>query len=157
MGNYQWFYAFLAMNIVVMTYGLSIIVPVLMTNWRGIDELDLVRPELALTILLCPFDMLLVWFSHMNYCLVRDGMTTNEYSKWQIVHDLILDGMLYELHGQYYEYLEHEDVFVSVNQRDSKVRGVPRDLIRQVANVAEIRNIYDKGSFGKNLLERLDS
>lgn len=100
---------------------------------------------------------MLLWFCYMNYAMVRDGMTTNETSKWGLINDLVNSGDLFQLDGVYFEYLPHEDVFVSINQYDGTVRNVPRQLIQKVQSMEEIVNVYDKGSFWANFKERLYS
>jgi palmitoyltransferase len=157
MGNYQWFYSFLVANIVVMTYALYIVGCVLKRDWTGLNNIAEVKAEAALSFLLASFDCIVIWFTYMQYSLLRDGMTTNELSKWNIVHDLVQSGTLFELSGIYFEYLEHEDVFVSVNQTDNRVRNVTKDMLTQVGSIEQLTNIYDKGNLWDNVKERLDT
>lgn len=155
LGNYQWFYSFLLMNVIDMTYGLVIVGAVLYDEWQGWHRLESCKVEMALCFLLASFDVLVIWFTHVQYVLVRDGMTTTELTKWELIHDLVHSKMLYELNGVYFEYLADEDVFVSVNQRDNTIRHVNRNSLKQVTDIKDIVNIYDLGSWKKNLRERL--
>lgn len=142
LGNYQWFYGFLATNVFIMSYALLVMGNLLLglASWRP----ELVYQELAFTLILAILDTTIVWFSWVHYQYVRDGLTTNEESKWADIQFLVELGVLYRsAQGEYFEYLPRERKFVSANTRDNKVKTVQGPV--RVSSMEELCNIYDEG------------
>jgi len=122
----------------------------------------IVRKNL-LTIFLLGFCFLMVmsWFVYTQIKLIIDGMTSNESDKWFVIHSLIYDGYIYKINEKYFIITEESKndcslkKFNSVNFYDNKIYTFDRVLQEnRVESPEEIVNIYDKGSFIKNLKER---
>lgn len=155
-GNYKWFYSFLIMNCLVLTYACAVTIPVLRKYWVGSwEDWSDVKHELALFIVCFLFNLLLIWFTYENINIIKRGMTTNEMSKWQYVQDVLKLGNLYRYEARYYEYLPDEDLFVSIDTSTNKVQRVDRTWAKKVESMRELDNVYDLGSFWKNLKERI--
>ncbi|KAH3672185.1 hypothetical protein WICMUC_004414 [Wickerhamomyces mucosus] len=87
--------------------------------------------------------------------LIKRGLTTNEELKWDDIHYLVNNGLLFQFNYQYYEYLPLEKVFVSVDQKNSAAQKIDFLKAIEVTDIGIINNVYDLGSFWKNLEKRL--
>lgn len=151
LGNFVWFYSFLVMNCVVLTWGSLLMLPLAWKNYNvGAD----ITEELALGTVCLLFAIMVIWFTWMNSGLIKTGMTTSEQMRWEIVHDIVADGELYEYGGRYYQYLPGENVFVSVNQQDSRVVDVGKHQLNKVESIESLVNSYDLGGWWENFKER---
>lgn len=156
-GNYLIFYSFLVLNILVLTYGCFIIYPIIKKYWDSDSWLNWnsVRYELGIFVLCFSFNLLLIWFLFENIRNIKRGMTTNELTKWEYVQDVLNLGNLYYYNGNYYEFLNNGKVFVSIDLSNDKVQHVDPTLLVNIKSMNELNNIYDSGSFWRNLAERL--
>ncbi|SCU87163.1 LAFA_0E05116g1_1 [Lachancea sp. 'fantastica'] len=145
-GNYQYFYGFLVVNVLLTSYG-SVRLAWL---WQSGDD----RSLLVLGALLGSFALILIVFTYFQLALVQAGMTTGEENKWLVVHDMLREGKLviddtdqyfYRVGGENGDQYE----FYSTNFYDGDTYEV-RDY-RVVRDPAEITNIYDRGGFWANL------
>lgn len=156
-GNYQWFYSFIVLNVVVLTYATCLLGDLVWSEWNE-DSLivDDILFEFILLIVCGLFDLVMIWFTCMNLIMIKQGMTTNEQSKWESIHDLVQERYLIRVDESYYEFLPKEQKFVSANLRDNRVKYINEQEGQWIENVQDIVNIYDKGNFRENLKERLD-
>ncbi|CCH44997.1 putative S-acyltransferase [Wickerhamomyces ciferrii] len=158
-GNYKWFYLFLIMNVIVLTYAtiisFNLIQTIVNDESIGYDEFENFQNELILFLICGLLDIVVTWFAFESFKLVYMGMTTNEQQKWFNIHDLIHSGELYtDNHGQYFEYLPNDDIFLGMNMNDNRPIPVRKEQLTLVRSTEELKNIYDLG-FWDNLRERL--
>ena len=153
-GNFLYFYLFLVLNTVALAYGFIKLIA-LQLFFR------VKLPKIALTIsILCgTLAVLCGVFTYMQLSLVRDGMTTNEQEKWYVIQEYMRAKELFRTASN--EYFIPKDSskdarnrreFYSVNPYDDKIYRL-RDDPLMVERAEDIVNIYDKGSFWKNLKE----
>lgn len=159
-GNYKWFFSFLILNVIVLTYSsvisFKLIEKVVRENNIGYDEFTYYSDELILFLISILLDIMLAWFAFETFKQVYYGMTTNETQKWFHVHDLIKTQELFTDGETFYEYLPNEDVFLSLNLKDNKAIHIPKESLKLVRSTEEVNNIYDLGPW-ENLKERLYS
>lgn len=151
-GNYQFFYAFLVVNVISLSYGF------LRVLWISVmkDPSMVVYPRsiLIFTILCGTFAIICGVFTYLQLQLVNDGMTTGEKDKWYTIQQIMREGNLVRtLDGQFFiQDQQNPNQFYSTNAYDSKLY-VPQNY-SIVNDPKDITNIYDQGSFWYKL-ERL--
>lgn len=157
-GNYKWFYSFLIINIIVLSYASIISFNLIRkcVEEEKIDYMDFTHytDELILFLITGLLDLVVIWFSFETFKLVWYGMTTNEAVKWYHVHDLIKSGELFTDGIKFFEYVPDQNVFLSMNLRDNRGIKIPKENLKQVVSTNELSNIYDLGPW-ENLKERL--
>ncbi|KAH3681342.1 hypothetical protein WICPIJ_007695 [Wickerhamomyces pijperi] len=154
-GNYIWFYSFILVNVLVLSYASVIIGQLVWNEWNALVSFDDMVYEAMLFMICSLFDLVMIWFAWLNYSMVKQGVTTNEFSKWESIHDLIKDKLLIRVDDLYYEYLPNENRFVSANLRDNRVKYINKEQGHWLKSIEELVNIYDKGSLKENFKERL--
>ncbi|CCF56832.1 hypothetical protein KAFR_0B05370 [Kazachstania africana CBS 2517] len=152
LGNYQYFYTFLVSNTLLLGYAFLRII--LLTAYS-----DIGFPNIVLTFLILSgaFFAILLVFTYLQFALVYDGMTTNEKDKWFTIQEFMREGRLIRTdNGQWLIAHPEEPAgqatrFYSTNAYDHTIY-CPVNF-RPITHHDEIPNIYDKGSFLKNLKE----
>lgn len=159
-GNYKWFYSFLVMNVIVLSYAsiisFNLIRKVMHEEKLQYDQFDYYSDELILFLISALLDFMLIWFAFETFKQVYYGMTTNETQKWYHVHDLITTEELFTDGQTFYEYLPAENCFLSLNLRDNRAIHIPKERLKIVRSTEELNNVYDLGPW-ENLKERLYS
>ena len=82
MGNHIYFYAFLFGNVIVTTYAFLRLLYIVL----GSKLLILEKPIITLLILSGAFSVIRISFTYMPLSLIKDGMTTNEKDKCDLLY-----------------------------------------------------------------------
>lgn len=158
-GNYTYFYLFLISNCMITTYGFIRLLWLLMKQ----KSLWSRKTILTLFILTGTFSTICVTFTYLQLDLMNDGMTTNEKDKWFTIQEFMREGKLVNVKdskGALCWFILDPDVdsnmvglpdikYYSTNGYDHTIYTLTN--VHVVRSAEEIPNIYDKGSFWKNI------
>lgn len=147
-GNYQYFYSFLSLNSLLLTYGFFRLI--FLSSYQKIKSSKTI---LTFVILCGSFSIICSVFTYLQLAIVEDGMTSNEKDKWFTIQEIMRDGNLVVAHKKWYirdsEILPlKQPRFYSTNSYDHTVYQL--DTYTIIRDASEISNIYDKGSFLEN-------
>lgn len=153
LGNYLYFYSFLVLNSLSMSYAFTRSMFIVWMN----PHLGHPKPILAFNLLTGCFAVVCIVFTYLQLSMVKDGMTTNEKDKWFTVHEYMREKRLVKNgNGQwYYDLTDQLDLpsdqhnFLSTNPYDGRVYRLRNYTLIDYAE--QIDNIYDEGSFWANL------
>lgn len=152
-GNYEYFYPFLLANCTILSYA----------SLRLFSMLRVLRVVnkhfLSLFLLTTAFALLAIIFTYYQLKLVQEGMTNNEQDKWYLVHEHMRNGNLFkDNNGSLYYRTSSgvegiDDTFYSTNLYDH--RKYKLNDPSRIHSAEELTNIYDRGDFWKNLVDRI--
>ncbi|AMD18941.1 HBR040Wp [Eremothecium sinecaudum] len=154
LGNYELFYMFLFSNCLVLSYAtLRLPTAAPAGIWSSSNAF------LSLYILVTCFTVVLISFSYTQIILLNDGMTTNEKDKWYVIHDNMRHDRLVRFKNCYYLRLPLSTApqcfeFYSTNPYDPDIYAIQQHPYTVIKSHIDINNIYDQGSFWRNLRER---
>lgn len=134
LGNYQYFYSFLISNCILFNYSMIRLLGLWSLLYKD-------KAYLCLLILSTCFNILITAFSFTQFKLVQNGMTSNEESKWFIVHDFLRQGNLVKdnrgryffrvkSHFEYLPSIKNSDIFyenTNIESYELLERGINDD------------------------------
>lgn len=153
LGNYIYFYLFLMLNSLSMSYAFVRSTFIVWLN----PHITYPKSILAFSLLTGSFAVICIIFTYLQLSMVKEGMTTNEKDKWYTVHEYMREKRLVKSNdGKWYYDLtsqldlpsdQHE--FFSTNPYDGRVYRLRNYTL--IEEAGQIDNIYDRGSFFGNL------